>query len=137
MDTPSDSQGSNSAPTPAPAPTTAPEPVLHPDSTKVIMGILAYLGILVIVSYVVAKDDAFVKFHVKQGFALFIVEVIVWLASFALSFAWSVAGFPFSIIFDLVDLVVFILAIIGIINVLQGREKELPIVGKWATTLKI
>ncbi|MBI1755245.1 hypothetical protein HY250_01765 [Candidatus Azambacteria bacterium] len=30
---------------------------------KTLMGILAYLGPLVIVSYVTSKDDAFVKFH--------------------------------------------------------------------------
>ncbi|MEK9177212.1 MAG: hypothetical protein AAB923_02855, partial [Patescibacteria group bacterium] len=41
------------------------------------MAVIAYLGPLVIVSYLIGKDDAFVKFHVKQGLVLFVVEVVM------------------------------------------------------------
>jgi hypothetical protein len=42
-----------------------------------LMGILAYIGPLIIVSYLVAKDDPFVKFHIKQGLVLFVIEIAV------------------------------------------------------------
>jgi len=89
-----------------------------------VMGILSYIGPLVIVSFVTAKDDPFVKFHIKQGLVLLIIEVAVWFL--------GMMFWPIWMLLRLVDLAVFVLAIIGIINAAQGREKELPIVGKFA-----
>lgn len=92
--------------------------------SKALMGVLAYLGPLVIVSYVMAKEDPFVKFHIKQGLVLFVIEIIVWVIS---SMFWSLFLFM-----NLVNLAVVIFSIIGILNVLQGREKELPLVGQFS-----
>lgn len=91
---------------------------------RALMGILAYLGPLVIVSYVMAKEDPFVKFHIKQGLVLLVIELIVWVLSPML---WSL----FALI-QLVNLAVLVLVIIGIINVVQGREKELPFIGQFS-----
>jgi len=35
--------------------------------SNVLMGILSYLGPLVIISYLTSKDNPFVKFHIKQA----------------------------------------------------------------------
>lgn len=70
-----------------------------------------------------AKNDPFVKYHIKQGLVLFIVGIITGV----------IAGLPFlhwlSWIFNLVTLVLFI---IGILNVVNGKETPLPIIGKFA-----
>jgi uncharacterized membrane protein len=95
----------------------------------ILMGILAYLGILVIIPYLVAKNDPFVKFHIKQGLVLVIIEVIGWVL--ALIF-W-----PLWMLFWIGKLVIFILVIIGIVNVVQGTEKNLPLVGGYAQRLNI
>lgn len=94
-----------------------------------LMGILAYLGPLVIVSYIVAKDDPFVKYHIKQGLVLLVIEAIVWALSM---YVWQ-----FWMIYQLINLATIILSIVGIINVSQGHEKELPVVGQWAHSFKI
>ena len=88
------------------------------------MAILAYLGILVIVSYVVAKEDPFVKFHIKQGLVLLVLVIAVWFLGMLI---WPL--FP---LLSLVNLVIFILAIVGIINAAKGKEKELPFVGQFS-----
>ena len=45
------------------------------------MAVLSYIGPLVIVSYIVANNDPFVKFHIKQGLVL-------------ADFAWGTAVSP-------------------------------------------
>ncbi len=92
------------------------------------MAVLAYIGPLVIVSYLTSKDDPFVKFHIKQGLVLFIIEIALWVLG---SMLW-----PLFMLLQLLHLAVFILAIVGIVNVTQGKEKELPVVGSFAKNFK-
>jgi uncharacterized membrane protein len=93
------------------------------------LAVLSYISILFIVPLVVAKDDLFVKFHVKQGIVLFIGEVILWVIMMIPFLGW-VVGF-------IGQVIAVILAIMGIVNVLQGKEKELPLIGKYAANFKI
>lgn len=99
------------------------------DNNNVIMGVLAYLGPLVAVSYFIAKDNPFVKFHIKQGLVLFVIEVAVWFVGMMLWQLWM--------LLNLINLAVLILAIIGIVNVTQGKEKELPVIGGYSRYFKI
>ena len=96
---------------------------------NVVMGVLAYIGPLVAVSYFVAKDNPFVKFHIKQGLVLLVIEVAVWLIGMILGQLWM--------LLNLINLATLILAIVGIINVTQGKEKELPIVGGYSHYFRI
>jgi uncharacterized membrane protein len=98
-------------------------------STNTVMGVLSYIGPLVIVSYLVAKDDPFVKFHIKQGLVLLVIEVATWVVVSFIWFLWFLVPF--------VNLAMLILAIIGIVNVVQNKEKELPLVGSFAKHFKI
>ncbi len=88
---------------------------------KTLMAVLAYIGPLVIISYLSAKDDPFVKFHIKQGLVLFVIEVVIWLVG---QMFW-----PFWIFLNIVNLATLILSIIGILNAVHKKEKELPLVG--------
>lgn len=93
-------------------------------SNNTVMGILSYLGPLVIVSYLTSKNNAFVKFHIKQGLVIFTIEVGMWILSMIV---W-----PLMIIMGLVNIVAFVLSIIGIMNVVNGKETQLPLVGKYS-----
>lgn len=92
-----------------------------------LMAILSYIGPLVIVSYMTAKDDDFVKFHAKQGLVVFGLEVIIMFAGSMLYGFWM--------IMNLLNLLTLVLSIIGIVNVIQGQKKELPVVGKYANNI--
>lgn len=91
------------------------------DEKNTVMGALAYLGPLVLVSYITAKDDPFVKFHIKQGLVLFVGEVGIWFLGMLM---W-----PLMPIVGIINIAFLVLIIIGIVNVVQGKEKELPLVG--------
>ena len=92
-------------------------------NNDVLMGILAYLGILVIIPLIVDKSP-FVKFHVKQGLVLFIIEIIISALGFGFYAFWG--------LINLLNLLVLILVIIGIVNVVNRKQQELPVVGQLA-----
>jgi uncharacterized membrane protein len=107
--------------TPPPSQTTPPPPTGsgHPNTG---MAILAYLGILLIIPFLTeAKNDPFVKFHIKQGLVLLIIDVV---GSFI---------FWVPIIGWLLWLGVIVLVVMGIMNAAAGKQKELPIIGKFAS----
>jgi len=98
------------------------------------MAILAYLGILIIVPFVTeAKNDPFVKFHIKQGLAVIVAGIILWALSFV--FAIMTAMVPLFgmlyLLWPLIYLGLFIVDMIGILNAASGKTKELPIIGSW------
>jgi uncharacterized membrane protein len=93
-----------------------------------LMGVLAYLGPLVIIPFILSKEDPFVKFHIKQGLVLFVIEIALWVL---VSFFWMLF-YQFWMIYQLVNLGIFILVILGVINVVQGKEAELPLVGQFS-----
>jgi|SRR6185312_7240298 len=102
-----------------------PTPEAH-QQNKTLMGILAYLGILIIIPFLMDKEDPFVKFHIKQGLLLVIVEVVIW------AIGYSYILFQLWPLIELINLAVLIFSIIGIVNVAQGHQKELPLIGSWA-----
>lgn len=102
----------------------APSGEQHKPEKNTLMAILAYIGPLILVSYLLAKDDAFVKFHIKQGLLLVIGEVATWMIMVTI---WVL--FP---LLQLVNLAILVLAIIGIVRAAQGQTKELPLIGHLA-----
>lgn len=98
------------------------------DNSK-LAAVLSYIGPLVIVSYIIGKDNAFAKFHIRQGLVLFVAEVALWILGMVLFMLWP--------LIYIVNLGLFILSIIGIINAVHGKEKELPITGKYAKHFNI
>lgn len=98
------------------------------------MGVLAYLGILVLIPIFAAKDSPFARFHANQGLILCIAAIIYGVAysvlsAIVLAISWRLY-FIVSII-GLVGIVFAVLAVIGIINAMNGRAKELPIIGTY------
>ncbi len=101
--------------------TPPPPPAPGPGTPNTGMAILAYLGILVIIPLLTdAKNDPFVKFHIKQGLVLLIIEVVG-----AFVFWVPIVGW-------LLWLGMIVLVVMGIMNASSGQQKELPIIGKFA-----
>ena len=98
-------------------------------NNNTVMGVLSYLGPLVLIPYLTNKSDEFVKFHTKQGMVLFGIEIVVWLIG-SMMYSMMMIG-------SLLNLATLVLTIIGIVNVVQGNKKELPVVGAWAENIKI
>ena len=93
------------------------------------LAVLAYLWILIVVPFLTdAKNDPFVKFHLKQGLAILVFEAITWFASIILGFV-PIIG---SLVVLALWLVSLVFTVMGIANVLAGNEKELPLIGEYA-----
>jgi uncharacterized membrane protein len=101
-----------------------------PVHNATLMGILAYLGPLVFIPFILAKDVPFVKFHIKQGLVLFVLEAVIWL------FVEFMVFMIFAPIAMVANIGLLILSIIGIINVTQGKQTELPLLGTYASLFK-
>jgi uncharacterized membrane protein len=90
------------------------------ESNKV-MALLAY--IIFLVPLLAAKESKFAMFHTNQGLVLFLGAVAVNIIGGIIPFVgWF-------IILPLGNLLIFVLAIIGIINAAKGEAKPLPIIG--------
>ena len=99
-----------------------------------LMAVLSYLGILVLIPILAAKNSPFAKFHATQGLNLLIVSVAWFIVSVIIGAILGAIGVTFlsvlwSIITWLVSIVIFLTMVIGIINAAQGKAKELPIIG--------
>ena len=96
------------------------------------MGILSYIGILVLIPIFAAKESRFARFHANQGLVLLIAQAI---AGTAISIVAAILGFipvigkVLAALLWLVEPVLFIPSVLGIINAARGRAKELPITG--------
>lgn len=102
----------------------------HQSSSKVnSIAIFSYLGIFCLIPLLVAKDDEFAQYHAKQGLAVFLVWTCVSLLAIIPYLGW--------LLFILSSPVLLVLSIIGIVNVLQGKRKEIPLLGKYGKSFKI
>lgn len=90
--------------------------------------VLSYLGILCLVPLLSKKDSKFAQYHAKQGLVLFIMELVIWVLIVIPVLGWIiyVVGIITSLVF----------AIMGIMNVVNGKCKELPVIGKFADKFK-
>ncbi|HSR88999.1 MAG TPA: hypothetical protein VLK22_01175 [Candidatus Udaeobacter sp.] len=102
----------------------------QPQSPKhnTLMAVVAYL-LFFIPLLTDAKNDPFVKFHVKQGLVFFIsclaaaiiirLPIIGWLLMFP------------------INIFLFVIWLIGILNALSGKQKLLPVIGKYGEQFEL
>lgn len=79
-----------------------------------VIACLSYVWILFLIPLLLKRESHFTQFHAKQGLILFIVEIIV-----GLIFWIPVVG-------QVLGLVTFIVAVIGIYKCLQGEYWKIP-----------
>ena len=100
------------------------------------MGVLCYLGPLVLVPYLTERENPFIKFHIKQGLVLlgFGIVSLILAAIFPFLLFINLLLWPLLFLFNLC---ILILAIIGIVNAVKGEQKALPVIGGLAKHISI
>jgi len=101
-----------------------PEEQKDVEENKVIAAI-GYLWILCLVPLLLKRESKFAQFHGKQGLLLFIVEIVGMFIYWIPFLGW------------LLGLATLVLAIYGIVQALQGKYEELPILGKYAKKINL
>ncbi|AWK06170.1 import component protein [Flavobacterium crocinum] len=94
------------------------------------LSILSYITIIGwIVAFVKSKDltpkSDLVSYHLKQGFGIFLVSLVI---NIALSIVVSIV--PALYFLSYVGYVILILWIFGIINAANEQKKPIPVIGK-------
>lgn len=117
------SQNTGSAPQANPAQSAAPTPQSGAGDNRMLMGILAYLSILVLIPLLVEKNDPFVRYHVRQGLVLLVLEVGLMLLT-GMLMLYSVG--------KILNIGLVILSILGIVNVVQNKQEPIPLVGQFS-----
>ncbi|PIT90334.1 MAG: hypothetical protein COU22_02770 [Candidatus Komeilibacteria bacterium CG10_big_fil_rev_8_21_14_0_10_41_13] len=90
-----------------------------------ILAAVSYIWILCLVPLFLKRKSKFVQFHAKQGLVLFIIEIIGWLVFWIPLIGWILFVY------------VIIMAVMGIMNAMQGRMWEMPILGKYARKINL
>lgn len=90
--------------------------------------IFAYLSWLVLIPLLAAPSSRYARYHSNQGIVLAICGTVGSTVLGALSLI-PYAGLVFSIILGLYTALIFVFAVIGIIHVINGQARPLPIIG--------
>ena len=88
-----------------------------------VMAALAYL--IFFIPLLAAKESKFAMYHANQGFNLFLLFLAVNVIGMLVPFlGWFIIA-PLGTVLSLV------LMVMGILNAMNGVEKELPVIGKY------
>ena len=103
------------------------------------MAILAY--ILFIIPLLAARDKKFAMFHTEQALVLLITWVVIYIAftilSIIISNISSTLGCGLSILSIIIWLAFLVFWLIGLINAIGGKLKELPIIGQYGAKFNL
>lgn len=107
-----------------------------------IFAALSYFSILFVVPLIIKKEDSFIKFHIRQGIALFFAEIILWfilyLIGSLLVTLFSYSAFPFISFLHKVVWIFFVaVSIIGIYSASRGSRIKIPVLWILSKNIKI
>lgn len=113
-------------------------PAAAPADSKDGLAVLAYLGILIIVPMVTTPKSTYMRFHNRQGLCvitLYVINIALSILSGILAafLPYNVRGFitgPIGLVTWALGVFTTICTIIGIVNAVQKKQKELPVIGK-------
>ena len=88
------------------------------------LAVLSYLGLFSIIPLLTSKDE-FVKFHAKQGFILFLLELVTTVILVIPMFN------------AILILTWIILSVLGIKAVIDKKKWEIPYIYDWSKKIKI
>lgn len=98
------------------------------------LAMISYVAFLFIIPMYIKKHSVFANFHARQGRNLFVLEAIVFVLK-TLNEYLFVNILPFTVfiiigtVVSVLVLLVFSLAVLGVINAVKGESKKLPLVG--------
>jgi uncharacterized membrane protein len=103
------------------------------------MAILAY--IFFIVPLLAARDKKFAMYHTEQAIALWIafiaIYIVITILTIIVNQISSTLGCVISILGILPWLAYIVLWIMGLLNALGGKVKELPVIGAWGAKFNL
>ncbi len=109
---------------PPAAQTPSPAPMDKDVQDNKLMAAISYISVLCLVGLFGKKDSPYVQYHAKQGFVLFVAEIILMFVWVIPILGWLVGFFGW--------ILTLVLAIMGIMNALNGKKTELPVLGGFA-----
>jgi uncharacterized membrane protein len=102
-------------------------------SDRTVMLVLSYLGILALVPLLVKKDDSEVQWHAKNGTALFVTEIVIWIGlQVVRHFMPVVIGCGMAAVSCVLWLGFLAISIIAIMKALKGERMRIPVVTDFA-----
>lgn len=98
------------------------------------ISVLSYIGILCLIPLLTKKDSGFAQFHARQGVTLCAISIvgsiIFWILT-AIFAKLKVIAILLGIVQWAFSVCILVLAIIGIVNVVNGKAKKLPVIGNF------
>ena len=126
--------GGSYTPPPPPPPPVGGAPA-GGSSDRTLMVILSYLWILCLVPLLTKKDDQEVQWHAKNGLALLIAEIVVWVLFFVLGIVIRrilFAGCGVAVIECVIWIAFLAVRVMAIIKGVNGQRFRLPMVSDFA-----
>ncbi len=99
-----------------------------------VMAFVAYIIFFIPLLIEEQRKNKFVMYHTEQALTLVILWVIIWIAQAILSailFSISFHLYFLVVIVNLLWILPLVLWILGVVNALSGKVKEVPIVGQF------
>ncbi|HOF95482.1 MAG TPA: zinc-ribbon domain-containing protein [Clostridia bacterium] len=95
----------------------------------------SYSGILFFIPLIAAKHSRFARFHANQGLNILLAGIAYSIASGLLSFLFGLISWQLALVmgtvFGIGSIALFVLIILGVVNVCKGEMKPLPVIGKF------
>jgi uncharacterized membrane protein len=103
------------------------------------MGILAY--IFFIIPLLAARDNKFAMYHTEQAIILWIAFIVIYIALWIVTFIIGQISSSIACVVSIAGILPWIaylvLWIMGLMNAIGGKVKELPVVGAYASKLNL
>jgi uncharacterized membrane protein len=97
---------------------------IGPERAKM-LAVLSYFGLLLLIPLLIARDNDYVQFHLKQGIAWFVVWVLVSCLFSIPLIGWSLA------------IAALAISVYAAVQAYEGKRWEMPFLGKYAKMIKL
>jgi uncharacterized membrane protein len=99
-----------------------------------VAAVLSYFGLLVLVPLLASPDSRFARFHAGQGLTLLAAEICSGMIGTVLhavlgGISWRLL--PLAALWNLTGILFLGLTVFGIVSALQGKARELPLLGRF------
>ena len=98
------------------------------DENKLI-ACLSYIGILFLIPLLAKKDSKFCQENAKQGLVFFLTGIVLAVISMIPVLGWIIGFFGW--------IILLIVGLVAIIKTLQGHFWEIPLVGKYRSSVNL
>ena len=90
---------------------------------------VGYLGVLCLIPLLVRKNSPYAQHHGRQGLVILVTWLLLWIGNII-----PVLG---QIVWVVGSLALLILIILGMVNALNGKIWDMPVLGQYAKQIKL